>query len=417
MDAATLRNRPAAPALAALAVYVALVVYVCAGFDLNVSALLLLGGKDSPLDAEWFPPDTVVYTDIAGYDGASYYLVALDPFMLDPSMLPEYKATKGVFRYQRVGYPALAWALGMGRPRAILWAMMLINIVAATTATWLVAALLRRRQLSPWLALAFALSPGLLFAAVYDLTEPLSLCLAAWALLLYDRERFAGCWFALVLGLVVRETVVLFVVGLAAYEVTQKRWLRAGALLASGIPAFAYHHWVAYRLNWPTGSGAGFAFTWPLAGMWAELRSVSTASGLVRLAREATVVVWMAFVIACFGLALWGTLSKRSPYLACLGANAMLLLFGYQDWWSTFVNATRTGAGLPLALVVAYVHRRTRFARALLVVAGLLAALGIARVVADAHQSYGVTPLRGRVASMRCGRAAACVPPDTPRAR
>jgi len=386
---AKLKTHPLAPALAALVVVAGLMVYVCAGSGHDPSALLLLGSKESPLEPEWFPKGIVAYDDIAGYDGAAYYLVALDPFMLDADLLPAFRA-KGVFRYQRVGYPALAWALGLGQPRAILWAMQLVNLVSIALGTWCVALLLRRHKLPVWPALVFGLSPGFAYSAVYSLTEPLALCLTAAALLWYDEKRFAACWVALMLGLVVRETVVLFVVGVAAYEVTQKRWARSAMLMAAGVPAFVLHKWTAYRLESPFSGGSGFAFTWPFKGIWDEIMSWQDAETLIRLAREATVLPWMLFVIAAFGFALWTTLFKRSPYVACLGANALLLLFGYQDWWRTFVNGTRVGAGVPLALVAAYVHRPTRFGKALLAVATLLAALGVARVLADAWQPFHV---------------------------
>ncbi len=384
---AWLVSSPAAAGAGAGLACAALMAYVCAGFHFNPSALLLLGDTRSPFKLEWFPERIVVYRGIAGYDGAGYYVVARDPLMLDPSVAPEFKKT-GFLRYQRVGYPLLAWLLGMGRPWAILAAMILINAACVALAAWCAALLLRRRGAPAWWAWAFALSPGLLYAAVYCMTEPLALALAAWALWSYDRGRFRTTLAAFALALLARETVVLFVAALAAYEATQKRWLRAALLLAAGAPAFLYHQWAAWRVGQAGASSAGFAFTWPFLGMWAKLKMTAASPSAVRFARQAPVVLWMLFVLACLAFAARAWWERRGAYALCLAANAAIVLFGYHDWWSTYVNAKRVAAGLPPALLACYIEHPTRAGRALLACAGVFAALMVVKIAADAHAPY-----------------------------
>jgi hypothetical protein len=149
------------------------------------------------------------YTDRLGYDGQFCYFIALDPvhahFYMD---WPAY-------RYTRILYPMLARLLALGQPILIPYTLVLINLIAIAAGTLAVAAWLRRRGRSPWLALIFALSLGMFVDFNGDLTEPLAYALVALAIYLLD---FGGArhllWAAVcfALAILTRETTAVFAV-------------------------------------------------------------------------------------------------------------------------------------------------------------------------------------------------------------
>src|SRR5439155_26362627 len=137
----------------------------------------------------------------------------------------------------------------------------------AVGGTLAVAFFLRIRGLPPWLALVYGLCPGMIFAVLRDLTEPLAYCLAAAGLVLFDprsRKRLLGSSALFGLALLTRETVALFpeilaIALLVGAGATASGWpdgLRIGNLARAatfaGIafaPLFLWRHVVAIWLN------------------------------------------------------------------------------------------------------------------------------------------------------------------------
>jgi len=142
-----------------------------------------------------------------GYDGQFYFFLALDP-----KHGRDYIEQPGII-YSRIGYPMTVRALSGGNASVIPYMMVLVNIAAAIGGTLAVAFLLRRRGLPPSLALLYGLFPGLLFAVLRDLTEPLAFGLAAAGLVVFDprsKKRLIGSAALFGLSMLTRETVALF---------------------------------------------------------------------------------------------------------------------------------------------------------------------------------------------------------------
>lgn len=76
-----------------------------------------------------FGHHVVVSQHSAGYDGQTYYYMAHDPFLQ--------RRTLGPFRYQRIGYPLLIWAVSLGRRDARPVAMVAINLLAVMAVAYL----------------------------------------------------------------------------------------------------------------------------------------------------------------------------------------------------------------------------------------------------------------------------------------
>lgn len=149
-----------------------------------------------------------------GYDGQFYYYIALDP------RDARYYMDNAVYRYTRVVYPLAARLLALGQPSLIPYTLIAVNWLAIVAGTLAVAAWLKRRRLSPWLALVYGFYPGLFIALRFDLTEALSYAFVALAVLLLDGDRpWRAVWsgLAFALAALTRETAIIFpvVYGLA----------------------------------------------------------------------------------------------------------------------------------------------------------------------------------------------------------
>lgn len=147
------------------------------------------------------------YRDPLGYDGQYSYFLALDPGNARYYM--DYPA----YRYTRIVYPMLARAAALGRPALVPYTLLAVNLLAVVLGTLALAAWLRRRTLSPWLALLYGLSPGIFIATAGDLTEPLAYAFVIVALYLLEhggrRELAAACACFAVAALT-RETTAVF---------------------------------------------------------------------------------------------------------------------------------------------------------------------------------------------------------------
>ena len=271
------------------------------------------------------------------YDGQFYWGIAVDPL-----------ATGNVHQAfdtasYRYGHPLLGWLgwlLSGGQARAAPAALLaagLAALIAAAVAASVLGQSLGRRG---WEGLFVAANPGLLYASVHDLAEPLSAALLLGGLIAYGRGRrlvAAGCFGLLVLS---KEQFILVPLALIAWNILRRRaTLRGdGALLACLLPAVCW--WVYARVqlgSWFTSGATALAA--PLSGWRRSLldAGIGTYSpdGALNVADEATLVIIAGLLVV---LAVGGifALQLRAPtdvaYLAigivaaCLAPNATTLL-------------------------------------------------------------------------------------------
>jgi hypothetical protein len=142
-----------------------------------------------------------------GYDGQFSYYIAVDP------VNARFHVDRPDYRYTRILYPMTARLLSFGRVDLIPYMLILINWFALGAGTFVVALWLKRKQLSPWFALVYGLSPGLLICLQRDLEEPMAYGLVALGVYLFSyggRRRIV--WSAMAFGLAVltRESTAVF---------------------------------------------------------------------------------------------------------------------------------------------------------------------------------------------------------------
>ena len=169
------------PWLVAATVFVCYGVWLVTHVDPNHPARIALIGEQF-LDAGQAHSDSIDElredaVDRVGYDGQFALYIALAPFDAESYI------DNPAYRYTRILYPLLARAVVLGTPGAIPWALLAINVLAATLLALVVALYLRRLGVAPWYALIVGLAPGLYASVSRDLTEPLAYALVAAGLL------------------------------------------------------------------------------------------------------------------------------------------------------------------------------------------------------------------------------------------
>jgi hypothetical protein len=275
-----------------------------------------------------------------GYDGAFYYLIALDPLHAAC-----YVDTPG-YRYGRILYPLAARTLALGQPSWIPATLILVNLLALTAGTAILALWLSRKGLSPWLALIFGLYPGLFVSLWRDLTEPLSYALVALAVYLFDfggrrRSLWAGVAFGL--AALARETAVIFTFVYGLVLLYRRRWREGAELLALGIlPLAAYT--VFLRLEFGSNGTqqpasapfSGLTSYWPWQGEQIDLVLAIVVPGLI-----------------CAALACWSLARRRSAEAVSLLANVtILVIFLPAAAYVEYYAAGRASAGVILAALL-----------------------------------------------------------------
>jgi hypothetical protein len=143
--------------------------------------------------------------DNGGYDGQFNYYMAVDPpnavlYIDNPS-----------YRYSRILYIAISYALALGKIEWVPWTMLLVNLIAVMLTAWLLGWWCVAHKFSAWLALGYTFSIGLLLSVDHDLTEPLAYMLVAASIVLFRLKGYIYLA-ALCLGLaaITREVSLLF---------------------------------------------------------------------------------------------------------------------------------------------------------------------------------------------------------------
>jgi hypothetical protein len=295
----------------------------------------------TPLGAEAKRIDPRFRTVHGSYDGQFYWGIAVDPLAVGNVHAA---LDKPSYRYGHPLYGWLGWLLSAGQARAAALALLVAGLASFVAAAALAAALGRRRGGNGFEALAVIANPGLIYAAVHDLAEPLcaALLLASFAAYLGGRMRIAVLGFALLP--LAKESLLLVPLTIASWELWHRRaaWRAArgtAALLAATlIPSVCW--WIYARIqlgNWFTSGdsalGAPFA-GWRRALVDAGVHALDR-NPLQNEGGQETLVVLTALLA---GLAVAAILALRSRgpvdvvYLplvllaVCLAPNATVLL-------------------------------------------------------------------------------------------
>jgi hypothetical protein len=306
-----------------------------------------------------------------GYDGQFAYYIASDP----TGGCPQCDAPS--YRYQRILYPMLAWALALGWPGAIPWTLIAVNVAALVGGTYFTERLLAACGASRWYALAYGLYGGLVAGLRLDLTEPLAYGLVQAGLWAWGRRsggageqgrkpRLAICdlrFALLALAALTKETTLVAVAGLLLYlALERRRWEAVNLGLIVGVPFVAWQGVLWAWLGAPgIGAGGAMATSFEAIPFW----------GLLSVAQVNWRVFWILLAIAgpLFVLpAIWALAvsardlwrGRREPWVIILLLQAAVLPFLPNSTWREPLAMARLAAGLVAATLLYGALRRSR---------------------------------------------------------
>jgi len=292
-----------------------------------------------------------------GYDGQFAYQIARDP--LEGRRYLDVPA----YRYQRILYPMLAWALSLGNVSLLPWVLILINLAALSSGTALTEAILVENDASRWYALIYGLYIGLLMPVRLDLTEPLAYLLVQAGVLAFSRGRAwpSAAWF--MLAALTRETTLLFALAYGLHLLSIRRWgvaLRWGSVVI--IPFLAWQIVLRVWLgSWGLGSGGALSTPFefiPFRGWWV-MASINLSAFIVM----SLVVVPLALLPAVLSLiaALRALVCGcRTPAVWALLANALVFPFLPTSNVLDPLGLSRMTAGLVTAVLDFGAQQRVR---------------------------------------------------------
>jgi hypothetical protein len=147
----------------------------------------IMAGKVYTHPAQMYPK--ISHVTFKGYDGQFYYRLALNPFNW-------HRTAYGItmdhpYRYTRIGYPLVAWALSLGGHGKLLpTVLVVINVVCVALIAFLGAKFAREAGRHALWGLLFAGYFGLVISVGRDMSEPLAdVCMLA-GLLAFRRARY-----------------------------------------------------------------------------------------------------------------------------------------------------------------------------------------------------------------------------------
>ncbi len=228
-----------------------IIVSLLSAIGWDASALLRVG-KDDPGIIGYVEErlDHVRPVAPLGHDGKYYFIQAHDPLLLDP----DENATlidRPVYRTQRMLYPLLASAGGLLRGWAVVWSLIVVNLLAIALGTWATSRLAVSLGSSPWLGLAFALNPGVIFELIIDGAGALGWALAVLGVWLIVEGRHTGAVVALAFAVLAREAMILVAFGLAIRLWKTDRTKAVEIVAWPALGALLWAVWVRFQMGVP----------------------------------------------------------------------------------------------------------------------------------------------------------------------
>ena len=235
-----------------------------------------------------------------GHDGDRFWQLARDPLLRNDQSLERY-LDRPIYRAQRIGYPALVAPWRLFGEGALLWGMVITNIVAIGVGSYLVGLWSAAHGGPGRLAYAFAFNPLALYSLLFDLGDAVALAALMAAVHLFQRRRAGPMVIAACLGALAKEPTLLALGAVAL--LARERPIKDRCLLVvpAAIAAGAWRLYILTRPDLSGGAGvreftrvplSGFVDSWRFA-WWpeAEWSQAIPSLGLLAVA-VACVVLW-----------------------------------------------------------------------------------------------------------------------------
>jgi hypothetical protein len=383
------------PLVLATAVFVAMALSAGKPFGAPSDPTVLIRAGTEFDPAPLLPAGAYVFTG-SGFDGQFSFYMAQDPLLLGDDVYRHIDVVS--YRHRRILLPALAFVLsGGGDVRALPWVLPAINLVAVLFATWMLARYLRARGRSPWLALLFAGSAGIVLSVLNDVPDALAASLFVVGLLRWSDHRSATAIACFVAACLARETYVVPAAVVAAADILRDRraarpWLALPVVCGGWLLYVRLHS--AWLPDAPV-RAVEMPDAFPFSALPGKLSAIARDDVVGAANWEFALI---ATILVAFGLlavralevvvpAVRGRrLPARSQLIPVVGlASVAVVPFLSDLLWGNPQSYARYVAPLPAILVLLAVRRRDRLAL------GLAAAL-VALTVLNPYAS--VLPTR-----------------------
>jgi hypothetical protein len=311
------------------------------------------------------------------FDGQFFYRLGVSPWSTDARVAGVQNDLPSL-RNARWGYGALAFVVSGGDADLVPWALIAINVAAATAVGAIGGGLARSAgRHAAWGAL-FVVWPGFAYSLSLDTSELMAGALVLGGLLALRHHRWVVSGALLTAAVLTRDTtaVVPFAVALAGAIA----WVRSRSsepagqagvsqLAAGVVPLAAFGGWqLLQRARFgalPLTSSGDNNLSAPLAGFVEQLAKVIVPSD----SAEALRLVSMVGVLALLATAAWSVvrakaLAPTAEQLAWAGSVAVVLLLNAYLWSgaTAFLRASTEAGLLSILLILDFAAGRVRTA-------------------------------------------------------
>ena len=343
------------------ALLIATIVLVCVlyqygeRYGYRVSGFICLGDKFIP--PEGLERGMVVYRNCPGYDGQFFYYIALNPF----GDLRDYRHIDSpAWRYQRIGYPLLAWLFALGNKSAVPYTLLLINLLSIIFSTYLISILLKEQKMDPRYAVLFAVSGTLVYPLLRDLAEITSAAFLIAGFFFYARRRFVISGLLLGYAMLCREVIFavvpVLILDWLVLNREKKAWLTP--LLASFM-MFGWHLYVALHLDagrYPFGMALGL----PGVALLNHLEQIFLLRDHVPVSERIALITTVLIILTSMGTAVKDFVKSKNGLSICLfGFSALPLVLGAPQWAEPWGYARMLVPSLAL-LFLCFVRSRSK---------------------------------------------------------
>jgi hypothetical protein len=269
-------------------------------------------------------------------DGQAYAQLATDPALARPEAFGG-GAAAAAYRAGRPLYPELVWAVSLGQPGNVPYAMAVLCVGGVGVAAMALGNLARRRGVTPWVGVVAAVVPGLVAATSGLTPEALAMAAVLLAVSLWERARrpTPAIVTLLVVSVLVRETMLVvpavFVVDELRRRGSPHRFRDAAVLLGAPVLALGASYLVVR---------ARFG-AWPFAGSPSHTFTLLPGAGFLRAALHWGPSDWFVFLLAIAVPLVYVRRAGPGPNrMIVAGYAAVAPFLGYAVWhhWDDFAR-------------------------------------------------------------------------------
>lgn len=190
--------------------------------------------------------------DSKGHDGRFFFVQANDPLILEPESTAAI-LDRPVYRSQRMFYPLVAGGAGLFPPDLLIWALIVVNVIALAIGSWAIAMIATHHGASPVWGLGFALNGGLLSELYIDGAGILAFAAAAVGALALEQGKTRPAGVAFIVAALTREVMLGFVALIAVFWLVRKKVIPWVFALPAGLAVLSWGLYVRWRIDVPVG--------------------------------------------------------------------------------------------------------------------------------------------------------------------